>query len=298
MTGAEDLEQFIHRQENAVRKYRRLFKLAELVLSSFLIYFILLLINMDQIFSLIRPLELLADKIYTIGFISVAFSSIALFVLCILLACVLVFLLHIKDKSISTICLIEENNPDLKEKLRTAYDNRNNNNIIVNDLINSVNKVKKEIPKSSIIVVGGSIVTISILLIATASFGVVTYSNYRTDITPEGMKEVIDNIPGIPGNDNTPEDYFPSDGEGDEAGKENITGEPVVVVVEGEEVDLSIPPGSESGFTPTGQEDENQPKFKPSSSYEVGQMTAPAYREEFPEGYEPIIKSYFEELTR
>jgi hypothetical protein len=112
------------------------------------------------------------------------------------------------------------------------------------------------------------------------------------------MKEVIDNIPGIPGNDNTPEDYFPSDGEGDEAGKENITGEPVVVVVEGEEVDLSIPPGSESGFTPTGQEDENQPKFKPSSSYEVGQMTAPAYREEFPEGYEPIIKSYFEELTR
>ncbi|MFW5987380.1 MAG: DUF7502 family protein [Methanohalophilus sp.] len=298
MTGAEDLEQFINRQENAVRKYRRLFKLAEFVILTLAIYTVLLLVNMENAFGLVRALELYVGKSYDVASLTISFSTIALLLISIGVSLTVTLLLYRREKSTSIILLAEEKYPALKERLRTAYDNRNLNNVIVKDLIYSVLEGTKEIHSSAFLDRKKLKVTLILLIFTTSALGIVIYSDFRTDITPEGMKEVIDNIPGIPGNGDTPEDYFPSDGEGNDNGRENITGEPAVVVVEGEEVDLSIPPGSESGFTPTGEEDENQPEFKPSSSYEVGQMTAPAYLEELPKGYEPIIKSYFEELTR
>ncbi|APH39556.1 DUF7502 family protein [Methanohalophilus halophilus] len=298
MTGAEDLEKFIHRQENAVRKYQRLFKLAEFVILTLAIYTVLLLVNMENAFGLVRALELYAEKSYNVASLTISFSTIALLLISIGISLTITLLLYRREKSTSVILLAEEKYPVLKERLRTAYDNRKLSNIIANDLIYSVLESTKEIHSSAFLDRKKLKVILILLIFTSSTLGIVIYSDFRTDITPEGMKEVIDNIPGIPDNDDTPEDYFPSNGEGNEAGNENITGEPVVVVVEGEEVDLSIPPGSESGFTPTGEEDETQPEFKPSSSYEIGQMTAPAYREELPQGYEPIIKSYFEELTR
>src|SRR4030067_604300 len=48
------------------------------------------------------------------------------------------FLLHRKDKKINLYLLIEKKFSDLKEKLRTAYDNRDESNIILDALKSEV----------------------------------------------------------------------------------------------------------------------------------------------------------------
>ncbi|MBN2110092.1 MAG: hypothetical protein JW705_03260, partial [Methanosarcinaceae archaeon] len=88
------------------------------------------------------------------------------------------------------------------------------------------------------------------------------------------------------------------DGDQDaDPGDEDLTGEPAVIVVDGKEVDLSLPPGTGTGFKPNDEAEEIIDEFEDSPGGAPDATPSGTYYEELPDGYENVIKSYFEQLA-
>ena len=79
--------------------------------------------------------------------------------------------------------------------------------------------------------------------------------------------------------------------------KKGIFGKPEVIVVEGKEVDLKIPPGSGQGFTSQQEGKQTNESFTQSDLVNPEAVASQAYYENLPEGYRNVIQSYFEELA-
>ncbi|MEA1985208.1 MAG: hypothetical protein U9N13_06100 [Euryarchaeota archaeon] len=301
MAANSDIEEFVETQEHAIRRYRKFYMFLDLTVIAIFLYTLFTVLNMDDLFSMSRALELYADSQYQILGTSISFASIALILVSVILAALLTTVLHLRDQSLNILFLVEDKYPILRERLRTAYDNRNDDNIIVNELTGSVMTITSKVRSFSFLNKRRVKSSILLLIVTLVMFSYVTITDYRSDITPEDMKDIVDDIPFIPQQENeTAEDMFTIEEEeesGDGAGDEDLMGEPAVIVVEGEEVDLTLPPGAGEGFTASEDEEDAPPDFESSSAYEVGKMSSPAYYEELPEGYETIIRSYFKEMA-
>ena len=100
-------------------------------------------------------------------------------------------------------------------------------------------------------------------------------------------------------------DMFPNEdgdeengNEDEEGGNENLFGEPAIIVIEGEEIDLTLPPGAGQGFTIKEEGEIRTEEFERSSAYDISVISSQAYYESLPEGYHSIIKAYFEEMAQ
>ncbi len=297
MKMSDELDKFLKGKQHASSKYRRLFTFADVVTFTFLLYAILLYFNMDQIFFISSNLESYATISYQVGSFTIEFSNIALFCFSFVMVFLVVLLVKSRSQKKTILSAIEDKYPPLKERLRTAYDNREGTNIIAVDLLQSVVKSTENVKDSILLDKKRIRLAIVFLIASTVLASGVSLSEFRSDTGPTDIQETLENLPFIPnGEDNTPETSPLDDNNGPSG--ENIIGDPSVIIVEGEEVDLTLPPGSETGFTDAGEDDSLPPDFKPSSSYDVGRMSSSAYYEQLPEGYEDIIKSYFEEITK
>jgi hypothetical protein len=289
MEASEDLELFINDKQEAARRYRRIFVALDTLSVTLLFYIVLRILNMDLLFSTIY-----AEKSYSLFVVDIQLSTIMLLLVSFAVSFPAVSLWHRRDKKQNIFGIIETKYPSLEERLRTAYDNRNVRNTIVPGLLTYVVSATAEIHNSAVL--NKKTLRFTVLFFLTASLVTTTTTvlEYRSTITPSDIQEVIEALPFIPDNQgNTPITSSVDDGDLSE-----IMGEPSVSIVEGEEVDLTLPPGSETGFTDTGEEDNPLSEFNPSSSYDMGMMSSSAYYEQLPEGYEDIIKSYFEEITK
>jgi hypothetical protein len=79
--------------------------------------------------------------------------------------------------------------------------------------------------------------------------------------------------------------------------QENLFGEPAVVVVEGKEVDLKIPPGAGQGFTSQEEGKQMDESFTQSGLVDTDTVASDAYYEKLPAGYRSVIQSYFKGLA-
>lgn len=167
-------------------------------------------------------------------------------------ALIISLLRHKKDKTINVTLLIEDKNPDLREKLRTAYDNRDKSNVIIESLNEQVSELLTT-ASSSQILSGGKIV---MMLLITMVFigGATTVSlnpEYRIPI--EDIESTYSNISNtITGNKITGEtdtlgqpEMF--DKEGGEGG-EDIFSKPKIASIEGNNIDLTLYSGEGMGF--------------------------------------------------
>ncbi|NPE31695.1 hypothetical protein HNV12_27810 [Methanococcoides sp. SA1] len=294
-----DIDNFVEKQEATVNKYQRIYKIIDLTIIALTLFTILRMLNIDEFILTFRTFELYADSTYgPSGMISA--GGVLLAAISILLAIILTFAFHYRDRKILLIPFIEERFPVLQEKLRTAFDNKDVHNIISDDLMGNVLDVASKIDNSKLIEKKRLKRSMALLLAVLVMFTTINVLDYRTDLTPEDINSLIDELPFIPSAENgtSPDEQFPLEGEGDSGGNsEDLVGETAIIVVEGEEVDLSLPPGAGTGFTESGDEESLPPEFESSSAYEVGRISSPAYYEQLPEGYESIIKEYFEQMA-
>lgn len=287
-----DIRKFVQTQEAALKRYRRTYKLLDFITVFILLYTLLVVLSVDQALSFIKSFEVRSGTSYDLAGFSVSFVTVVLLAASALVSLVLTFLIHLRDKKVNTIKLVEDKYPGLREKLRTAYDNLDLDNIIANDLRQAVSSSVEKVKSSDFfrrkrINFGIILMIASVLLLA-----VVTMNNIHV-VEPEDWQKVLDDL--FPDRQN--DDLFEIDENGQEStGTENITGEPAVIVVEGTEVDLSLPPGSGVGFN-EGNDSEQDTDFVSSPSYEIDAISSPTYYESFPEGYESVIKSYFEQMA-
>ncbi len=299
-----DIEKFIAKQQHAVKRYRIFYRSINILICFFILYTILHILNIDAYILSLKRFELYSDLEFNIAIITLKAANVALLVLVLPLSTLMGLLLS-RSKTGNMVLLIEEKYPSLKERLRTAYDNRKEHNLLVDELMTGVLATASKVNPSSFIEKRKLKIGLLLLVISISSFSYVTMENYRSDITPDDISDLVDSLPLTPDKENTtsPDELFALEEDGDDdtdqaGGEENLMGEPTIVVVEGEEVDLSMPPGAGIGFTDSGDEDKTPPEFESSSAYDVGQMSSPAYYEQLPEGYESIIKEYFEQMAQ
>ncbi len=290
-----DIRKFVQTQEAALKKYRRAYKLLDFLTILTLFYTLMVVLSIDQALPIIRSFEVRAGTAYDVASLSIAFETVVLLTVSVLVSLVLTFILHRKDKKISTIELVEEKYPRLRERLRTAYDNISLDNIIANDLKQTVSSTVESV-RSSIFLrkkrinLGLIAIIISVLLLT-----FVTLNDIHADMTPDDWKDLIDRLPFVPDNSNG-NDLFEIDDNSQQPGAEDITGPSAVIIVEGTEIDLSMPPGSAAGLDQDeggGQDND----FTPSPTATGNSTLSSAYYESLPKGYEAVIKSYFEKMA-
>ncbi len=302
-----DIEKFVKKQKSALKRYQRTYILFDFAVISFIMYTLLYIFNMDTLFSIITAFELYTGSIYQLIGYSIPFETFGLIVAAIFISLLFTIIFHIRDKRLNAIFLVEESEPALYERLRTAYDNRKNHNIITDHLVNSVMSDAVKVKSSSFLNRRRIALGIIALILTSSSSAYVTTTDYRTDISPIEISQMIEELP-IPFMKNDEEvipDMFPNgdeDGENgeesDEGGTENLFGEPAIIVIEGEEIDLTLPPGAGIGFTDRTEGEIREEEFERSSAYDIKAISSQAYYESLPEGYDNIIKAYFEEMAQ
>ncbi|MDD2339137.1 MAG: hypothetical protein PHG79_02465 [Methanosarcina sp.] len=215
-----------------------------------------------------------------------------------LLSVIITVIRYTRKEKKDAIKLIEENFPTLNERLRTAYDNRNTENIIVKDLISGVIIDLIPIKPSSLLNQRLLIIGIGLMLLTGSGSTYIAVTDYHTGITPKDLPQVIEKIPLISNSNNDLYQVEENGGTSNNESQENLFGEPAVIVVEGKEVDLKIPPGAGQGFTSqeTGEQMNND-SFIQSGPVDPEAAASKAYYENLPEGYRNVIQNYFEGLA-
>lgn len=161
------------------------------------------------------------------------------------------FLLHKKDAKINVLMLIENKYSELKEKLRTAYDNREETNIIVDSLKNQVAEAMSAVSASKLLS-GSMILSKFIITIIFISAAFIIASDPQQYQIPENtMKNLTEILTGpedngtIIGATDAPMDLDKTNFRG--AG--DIFGKPKIASIEGKNIDLTLNSGSGTGST-------------------------------------------------
>lgn len=172
------------------------------------------------------------------------------FVIALILAVLSSVLLHRKDKKINVIKLIEKKYSDLHEKLSTAYDSREETNIIVDSLKSMVSESMNAVSPSNLLartmIMSKLIITfifVAVIIIISndpQGFQIPekTLENVTKAITGENNSEPID----ITGLTQTSENIG-------QKGGGDIFGKPKIASIEGKNVDLTLYSGMDTGFT-------------------------------------------------
>ncbi len=165
-------------------------------------------------------------------------------ILSFLIAIIAAFLLHKNDHKIKFNLLIESKYPELKEKLRTAYDNISESNVIVESLKSLVLSGLTIVSASTLLAT--SVVVTKIIIVMIFVSGVTVISSDRENYsvpkeTIEGLKLMITG-----GNGNETSEVAGSLEEFGKAG--GIETKPRIATIEGKNIDLTIFPGYEEGY--------------------------------------------------
>jgi hypothetical protein len=292
-----DLEASIKKYESAVRAYRLLYILLDSATVFFTLYIILSLINMEDVFSIISIFEPYTGIKYNILGFGVLFETLGIMLVEILFTAIIISIRYSRKEKKDAINIIEEKFPVLKERLRTAYDNRNTENIIVKDLIGKVTIDLKPVEPLSLLNTRLLIIGIGLMFLAGSGATYVTTADYHTDISPKNIQKMVD--PYV--SDSNP-DLYPVEENGgtlnNDSNNKGIFGKPEVIVVEGKAVDFKIPPGSGQGFTSQQAGNKTNQSFVQSDLVNPEAVASQSYYENLPEGYRNVIQNYFEEIAK
>lgn len=288
------IEDFISYINSNIKKYRKIYKIMEIIAMALLLYAIIILLNIDKALTLIPFLKVYASYGINLNIIKLYIINILLFLFSVFCAIIITRLMHIRDNKKGVIDIVETKYPLLHERLSTAYDNRNVKNIIVADLQKDVEKDTQSIRGKDFLDKKRIKLYILTFLIAISLLLYVNINDYRIDagskivdsLTPEMQRNNIDIIEN-------------STNQALNQSEEISIGKPSVVVVEGKEVDLTLPPVSADGINQNGLNNTSMPdNFRISSAADIKIISSSTYSENLPDGYENIIRQYFEKMAQ
>lgn len=241
----------------------------------------LLILDLISIFSifyaifLIFQMEFFLEHSKLFLFLPTSVIKISPPILAFIIAIIGSLILHKNDHKINIPLLIEEKYPELREKLRTAYDNRNETNLIVEALKSIVLSGLTVVSASNLIAASVVVTKVILVVIFVSGATFVTYHPEYT-IPPETLTNTFTNISNtITGStgDGTNEtmqvvgrpenvDKVGTKGGGD------IFGKPKIASIEGKNIDLTIYGGTGIGNTPS-EYNPNQNQFIRSAAFPV-----------------------------
>jgi hypothetical protein len=207
-------------------------------------------------------------------------------------AIILTFLIFIgfklfrKKKEFDLIKILENDSPGLRIKLSTAYDNKQNLNIVTKNLFEDVRKqltelnIKRLAPRNQIFR------SFAIFLLFSGALAYCINQGYSFDISPSRLMEKIPNLPGDT-----------ASGKEEKVPKDIEYKVDAVIIKNGEKIEMEINPTLGLGFTNQIDTDTNN-KLRGDSSSSIEEFKySQTYSENLPEEYEPLIKQYFEKIS-
>lgn len=162
-------------------------------------------------------------------------------------------LLHKNDHKIKFNLLIEDKFPEFREKLRTAYDNISETNVIAESLKSHVLSELTIVSSSKLIATSVIISKIIMVTLFISGATVISLNPDKYSIPPDTIADNLKNLTGIGPEDanitfditNIPEniDNVGTKGSGD------IFGKPKIASIEGKNIDLTLYTGDNTGTT-------------------------------------------------
>jgi uncharacterized membrane protein len=294
---ALSIEEIVNKHESALIKYRGLYAFADLLATFLVLYVLFVLFNMRDLFLMFSTFEPYTGTRYSILGCGVLFETLGLIFLAFVLSLIFTAVRYYRAERKDAISFIEEAYPVLKERLRTAYDNRNTDNVIVKDLIGGVVIDSKPVKSSSFLNRRKLAKDLFVIIFAVSILAYVAGTGYQTTLSPTDLNGVIEKIPLVSDSNTNLYPVEENGGTSNNSSQENLFGKPAVVVVEGKQVDLKIPPGSGQGFTSQETGKQTNESFTQSGLVNPEAAASQAYYENLPEGYRNVIQSYFEGLA-
>lgn len=197
-----------------------------------------------------------------------------------------------KKRQVTLVIRLEKAFPELRTKLSTAYDNRQNLNIVTKKLLEEVHKQLAGININKVIPYRQIFRSLTALLLLTGAIFFCINEEFSFDVSPGRlMDEFLENVPDLTGEIMPDEEY------------ENKTSPDLtynveaVIIKSGEEVEMEINPGLGLGFTSRTDADTGNYFNGSSENFNDKFRYGRTYTENLPEEYEPMIKQYFEDLS-
>jgi len=168
------------------------------------------------------------------------------------LALIISSLRHKNDRKINVTLLIEKKHPDLNEKLRTAYDNRDKSNVIIESLNEHVSDLLAGVSSSQLLSGGRIVMKLLVAVMFIAGAATVSLNpDYRIPVEEiEGAYTNLSDI--VTGNETTgPIDVVGQPEMFDRVGKKgggDIFSKPKIASIEGKNIDLTLYSGMGTGF--------------------------------------------------
>lgn len=294
---ALEIENIVNKHESALKKYRGLYILVDFLATFLVLYALFVLFNMRDLFLMFPTFEPYTGAKYSILGSDIVFETLGLLAIDFVLSFILTAIRYFRSEKRDAIALMEEKYPVLKERMRTAYDNRDTDNIIVRDLIGGVIIDSKPV-KSSVFLNRKKLVKNALVTVfAVAVLAYIAQTGYQTTYSPTDLSGVIEDLPFSGSNSDLVSVEENGGTSTDPQDNNELFGEPAVIVVEGKDVDLKIPPGAGQGFTSQEEGNQSNESFIQSDMYNPEAIASQSYYENLPEGYRSVIQSYFEQLA-
>ena len=290
-----DLEKFIKKADRIVRRNRTVYVFSEALAIAMILLFVSVFFNLSNIFKHVSitepyfglPLDILD---YTVKYEAV-FTVITI---CLLTLLILVFFRQIKkfykpsQKREKSTDAVERSYPVLKDRLKTAYDNRMVNTIIAATLKKSVTSDVDSVSTAGLLDKKRVLYSMTTIVVCGLFLAVVFFTGFTSPFTPDDVfdrfpNETIIQPPPTP----TPESNNSSSGP---------TETPPIGSNPGIDIDVTLPPGAGAGPGDLLENSTNS-TFYPDIYYPPESLSSLHYYEFLPEGYEDIIKDYFKKLA-
>jgi len=184
--------------------------------------------------------------------------------------------------------VVERTYPQLKDRLKTAFDNRTVKTIIAAYLIKSVMRDLSSISTGGLLDVRRLVYSMAIIVVSGIFLAAVFYTGFVSPVTPDDV------FNRFPNGTITQPPPTPDEGRNDSSGV--LTDTTPIAPTPGIDIDVTLPPGVGAG-PGSLLEDSTNHTFYPSVYYPPETLSSTHYYEYLPEGYEDIIKDYFKRLA-
>lgn len=191
-----------------------------------------------------------------------------------------------KKREYNLINTLEGSFPALRTKLSTAYDNKQNFNIVTKKLLDEVYRQLTDVNIQRLAPRKQTLKAFAVLMLFSGAAAYCVCEGFSFDISPS---QLIGRIPDLA--DGT------ASGKEEDAAPDIEYNVEAVITKNGEKIEMEINPTLGLGFT-NQIDSETSNRFdgnskSPDKDFKYSQ----AYTENLPEEYEPLIKQYFEKLS-
>ena len=254
------------------------------------LFLLMILFNLYELAYYVPGVDKLSKSQTYLGTYWFNLGLMALWALALTLIAGLIYRLFNRGSKFNLVNLLETRFPELKTRLSTAYDNRQNINIVTKKLLEDVHSqltginIKKIVPKNQIFR------SFLIFLLAAGAVTFCIHEGFSFEISPG---QLIDDMRGNIPNMNARAAYE----ENEKVVPDSRYNIEAVIIKNGDKVEMKINPSLGLGFTSQIDAD-TEKNFKDNSdNLNEEFMQSQTYSENLPEEYEPLIKQYFEALS-